>query len=585
MALLAPGCLVSIYSVERRSGCDGVSDSGNEAASSSSATKSRNENYKIQELASLVKSGEIRVPEFQRSFRWNANDVLALFDSILRGYPFGSLLLWKRPAPVAKLVVGAIRVDAPQIPAALWVVDGQQRIVSLVNSVDPEASRSDERFRLAYSLEKHRFVPSKESERDLAIPLPDLFDLSRAFGWLQENPDAAQHAGEIQRVTALLRDVEVSASVIEQADEGVLRDVFDRINSAGKRLRGSEIFDAIHSATSVTSGDTLSTAAIADRLDQSTDFGRLDEDIVYQAILVRRHPDITRDGHSEFTSDRLSGTPFNAETRDQAYEKTEIALEAVIRFLQDRVGVPHFTFVPFRFHLLVLARYFALYHDPGARNLELLSRWVWRSTAAASILGYTGSTGNVRALAGLVDFDSASASVKRLLDATQPESLVPTPELNGFRTNHSSGKIILAALWARNPLNPITHEPLSHSELASFLVGESSPAAVALEILPRRKLGQASNAANRVITTVDRESLLSHTEDEQVLASLLLDDQMIAYINNGQYAEFLERRAAVLRSHLRNFLNERTGYGFEATPPLSDFNFDDDTSAETGGDS
>ncbi|WP_249644625.1 DUF262 domain-containing protein [Nocardia sputi] len=561
-----------------------MSDSGNEAASSSSATKSRNENYKIQELVSLVKSGEIRVPEFQRSFRWNGNDVLALFDSILRGYPFGSLLLWKRPAPAAKLVIGAIRVDAPETSAALWVVDGQQRIVSLVNSVDPEASRSDERFGIAYSLEKHRFVPSKESERDLAIPLPDLFDLSRAFGWLQENPDAAQFAGEIQRVTALLRDVGVSASVIEQADEEVLRDVFDRINSAGKRLRGSEIFDAIHSATSITSGDTLSTAAIADRLDQSTDFGRLDEDIVYQAILVRRHPDITRDGHSEFTSDRLSGTPFNAETRDQAYERTEIALEAVIRFLQDRVGVPHFTFVPFRFHLLVLARYFALYHDPGARNLELLSRWVWRSTAAASILGYTGSTGNVRLLAGLVGFDGASASVKRLLDATRPESLVPTPELNEFRTNHSSGKIILAALWAKHPINPVTHDPLSHSELASFLVGESSPAAVALEILPRRRLG-ASNAANRVITTVDRESLLSHAGDEKVLASLLLDDQMIAYIDNGRYAEFLERRATVLRSHLRNFLSERTGYGFETTPPLSDFDFDDDTSDEIGGDS
>ena len=202
-------------------------------------TRSRNQQLTIQELVALVCEGRIRVPEFQRSFRWGAEDVLALFDSILRGYPFGSLLLWKRSAPKAQLQVGAIRVDAPEVSDALWVVDGQQRITSLVNAVDPEASAEDERFRIVYALDQHRFVSSRELKASLGIPLPDLFDLSRAFAWLQESPDAAQHAAEIQRVTALLRDVEVSASVIEQAEESVLREVFDRINSAGNRLRGS----------------------------------------------------------------------------------------------------------------------------------------------------------------------------------------------------------------------------------------------------------------------------------------------------------------------------------------------------------
>ena len=39
----------------------------------------------------------MRVPHFQRSFRWDARDVGLLFDSILRGYPVGSVLLWNAP--------------------------------------------------------------------------------------------------------------------------------------------------------------------------------------------------------------------------------------------------------------------------------------------------------------------------------------------------------------------------------------------------------------------------------------------------------------------------------------------------------
>ncbi|MFE5644180.1 DUF262 domain-containing protein [Rhodococcus sp. NPDC056516] len=539
-------------------------------------TRSRNEHLKIQELVAHVHTGRIRVPEFQRSFRWGTEDVLALFDSILRGYPFGSLLLWKRAAPATPIRIGAIRIDAPAVADALWVVDGQQRITSLVNAVDPEASAADERFRIVYSLDQHRFISTRDQKTSLGIPLPALFDLSRAFAWLQENPDAAGHAAEIQRVTALLRDVEVSASVIEQADEHVLREVFDRINSAGKRLRGSEIFDAIHSATNSDSEQSVSIGAIVDRLDQATDFGRFDEEIVYQAILVRRHPDITRDAHIEFNPERSANTPFANESKSDAYAQTESALERVVRFLQVRAGIPHVTFVPFRFHLLVLTRFFALFRTPSPRNLELLDRWFWRSTAAASVLGYTGSTGNIRTLAALVEAGDESGSVQRLLDATRPSDPVPTPRLDRFRTNHSSGKVVLAALWARGPVNPSTGNPLSHSDLAAYLIGETSAAPVALEIFPRRLLGDhASSAANRAIAVIDRDDFAGGLH-KAPLDTLLLDEEMLMLIDEGNYSLFLEKRMQYLENFLREFLDERTGIGFEVTPPLSEFNLDDE---------
>ncbi len=63
--------------------------------------------YRIEDIASLVALGRLRVPEFQRNFRWTRKDVLNLFDSILKGYPIGSLLLWSRPAQEAQVRLGS----------------------------------------------------------------------------------------------------------------------------------------------------------------------------------------------------------------------------------------------------------------------------------------------------------------------------------------------------------------------------------------------------------------------------------------------------------------------------------------------
>src|SRR6266545_2282385 len=87
------------------------------------------------DLVDAVTSGQVRIPPFQRPFRWDAADVVSLFDSLVHGYPVGNLLFWRRAAPAEHLRVGPIEVDAPETDTADWVVDGQQRITSLVGAL------------------------------------------------------------------------------------------------------------------------------------------------------------------------------------------------------------------------------------------------------------------------------------------------------------------------------------------------------------------------------------------------------------------------------------------------------------------
>ncbi|MEL6181637.1 MAG: DUF262 domain-containing protein, partial [Myxococcota bacterium] len=94
----------------------------------------RAETFLVEDLLGEAKRGRLRVPRFQRGLQWQGRHVRELFDSIVRGFPIGSLLLWSRNAPNAIVRFGPVVVDVPA-QQAHYIVDGQQRITALVGAL------------------------------------------------------------------------------------------------------------------------------------------------------------------------------------------------------------------------------------------------------------------------------------------------------------------------------------------------------------------------------------------------------------------------------------------------------------------
>ncbi len=100
--------------------------------------------------ASSPSGATILIPDLQRPFVWKPPQVTLLMDSIIRGWPFGTLLLWKlkdcdlerfpyrcfyRTVDRVDDSNGSL-VDMQQPPAEyLMVLDGQQRLQSLLMAV------------------------------------------------------------------------------------------------------------------------------------------------------------------------------------------------------------------------------------------------------------------------------------------------------------------------------------------------------------------------------------------------------------------------------------------------------------------
>src|SRR5215467_328317 len=88
------------------------------------------QNVPIGTLVDMYKRGEMRLPEIQRHYVWRATRVRDLLDSLYRGYPSGSILVWETDDPVPTRDF-AISQETTAFAGRKLLLDGQQRLTSL----------------------------------------------------------------------------------------------------------------------------------------------------------------------------------------------------------------------------------------------------------------------------------------------------------------------------------------------------------------------------------------------------------------------------------------------------------------------
>ena len=213
----------------------------------------RDTSYSLIHLIEEIKHGGIALPDIQRPFVWSAVKVRDLFDSMYRGYPVGTLMLWETGADVGMRQVGG--GDVSKV-AKLLIVDGQQRLTSLFAVLTGRAVLTN---RFANKRIRVAFRPNDESFEvtDAAIErnpeyIPDItvlwakrykstvrHFLTRLGGNLT---DAEQDELEerIDRVRDL-RDFRFQVIVLDaRANEEEVAEIFVRTNSKGVTLNQAD---------------------------------------------------------------------------------------------------------------------------------------------------------------------------------------------------------------------------------------------------------------------------------------------------------------------------------------------------------
>ena len=210
---------------------------------------------KISTILDHIDSGQMALPEFQRGYVWNRDQVRGLFDSLYRRHPTGGLLVWETESEGA-----SHRGDEPLAAGVVkLLLDGQQRMTSIygVTRGRPPAffdGNVNTFTGLYFHLEHEIFSfyqPLRMAEDPLWIDVSELMGrgatgIGNYITSLSALPAHAPRVGEyVGRLTRLLSiiDIELHVDQVTGADKSleVVVDIFNRVNSGGTKLSKGDL--------------------------------------------------------------------------------------------------------------------------------------------------------------------------------------------------------------------------------------------------------------------------------------------------------------------------------------------------------
>ena len=207
---------------------------------------------KISTILDQIDNGAIALPEFQRGYVWNRDQVRGLMDSLYRRHPVGSLLTW-----VTRTENVTYRGDAPLQPGYVrLLLDGQQRITSLYGIIrdkkPPFFEGNPDTFTgLHFNMSTEAFefyAPIRMSQDPLWISVTEL--MQKGIGEFNRmiyrnpdlEPDADEYTDRLNRI-ATIKDIELHAEDVTGDDKTVdmVVDIFNRVNSSGTKLSKGDL--------------------------------------------------------------------------------------------------------------------------------------------------------------------------------------------------------------------------------------------------------------------------------------------------------------------------------------------------------
>ena len=205
----------------------------------------------IQDLLGQINRGGILLPEFQRGYVWNKDQVRGLMQSLYRKHPTGHLLIWRTYKP--SLVRGGAAAHQGH---SLLLLDGQQRLTTLYVLFRGEAPKFYEGESLFFNLhfnmqtEEFRFWQRSLMENNPAwIGVHDflregLNPLLERLDQLDEHRRAMiqQNLGRLSKLDRV-GDYNYTVDQVSGDDYSVeeVVDIFNRVNSKGTPLTKADL--------------------------------------------------------------------------------------------------------------------------------------------------------------------------------------------------------------------------------------------------------------------------------------------------------------------------------------------------------
>ncbi|SIR90397.1 DUF262 domain-containing protein [Micromonospora avicenniae] len=407
----------------------------------------------VDDLLGGIGRGEIRVPAFQRPFVWRPAQMLELFDSIERGYPIGSLLLWQTDVQVPSLDrIGGLEVPPPPAGKQIsYLLDGHQRVSTLfgvLNRPLRDGPAEDERdwiWQIYRDLRPDPLGSDRYRHHRSGKFAPHLLPLAavmRTRNFLRHFHRVELEVRDTRQADALIREAEAVTQRIKGYKLTLVRlqgasldqavNVYARLNRTGTRMDPDQMVSALtyrKEQPSLASRIDDIVTAIAD-----TGFGELPRLAVFRSLLAIA-------GEADIMSPRWSLVADYVQNRlHDALPQTAQAVRLAAQFLRTGVGVPHARFLPYSHQLVLLAMLFHVRPQPSGWQYDRLRRWFWFTSWSSAFAGATSTTLR-KALGEMRSFGIGEGDLE-----PDPSDVQPMPELFNLNSARTKAYVTWEAL-------------------------------------------------------------------------------------------------------------------------------------------
>ncbi|ORV46317.1 hypothetical protein AWC02_11305 [Mycolicibacter engbaekii] len=204
---------------------------------------------RLSTLLDEIDSGAVLLPEFQRGYVWNRDQVRGLMRSLYRGYPVGGLLMWETTSEDI-----TVRGAAGGSGTRQLLLDGQQRVTSMygvIRGTPPPFFEGDANaftgLHFNVATETFEFyAPMKMADDPTWVNVTELFRKG-PFEYLTAFPDVErdvlntylERLNRIKEIENRDFNQEKITGSSKTVDEVV--DIFNKVNSGGTKLTKGDL--------------------------------------------------------------------------------------------------------------------------------------------------------------------------------------------------------------------------------------------------------------------------------------------------------------------------------------------------------
>ncbi len=524
------------------------------------------------DIINNVNKGIYQIPKFQRDFVWSREQTAKLIDSLLKGFPIGSFILWKTSDRLKSLkkIGGVVFNEIKDGEYVYYILDGQQRMTSLYLALEGIKVGDDNYREIYIDLDKELDTDDEICtliKTDKCITFYELIN-EKITSFFKLFDDSIVE--KIEDLREHIKNYEFSTIEIENQPMEKIAEIFTRINTGGKVLTLFEIMNA-----KVYSEDKLDSKGkiISKGFDLEEKFNELIDDLKVSSYeTIGENKSIILQLLSLIllkNSKREAILSINKDKFIDEWEDTVKCLKLAIDKIVDYFKITASKLLPYYVLIVPIAYFYQInnFIPPTSSQLKELERYFfrcaigWRFSSSVE----TKLNADIKLIENIknnipVDFDKEIP-----LENTSKEYYIDKLKEH-FSASNAFDKAVICIMAYQEPkkFNDNSKVRLDNSYL-SIATSKNYHHFFPKAYLRRMKNDEFANAiANmtlvddylnkRIIKDREPKSYMSDFIKENVNISDTLDSHFIGLNNYGiftnDYCKFLHKRASILADEI-----------------------------------